>query len=43
VFSLLARWYFIHYIKPLCDAYIKAELAKAAMPRKRFIGETTDA
>lgn len=35
----LARWYFLHYLKPLCDTYPKAHMAKAEMPRKRYIGE----
>lgn len=35
----LARWYFLNYLKPLVDAHLKAETAKAAMPRKRYIGE----
>lgn len=37
----LARWYFVTYLKPLCDDYIKAQLAKAAMPSvRRHIGDT---
>lgn len=34
----LARWYFLHYLKPLCDSYLTAERAKAGV--KRHIGDT---
>lgn len=35
----LARWYFVNYIQPLIDAHLKAQAAKAEMPRQKFIGE----
>jgi len=31
----LARWYFINYLKPLCDDYLKAQMAKADMRARR--------
>jgi hypothetical protein len=34
----LARWYFINYLKPLCDDYLKAQMAKQGM--KKHIGDT---
>lgn len=36
----LAHWYYLNYIRPLIIAEIKAEAAKAAMPRHRYIGDT---
>lgn len=37
----LARWYFVNYLKPLCDAYIKQQMAKAAIRNARpHIGDT---
>jgi hypothetical protein len=38
--TAIARWFFVNHLKPLCDDYIRAELAKAAMgKRKKYIGE----
>jgi hypothetical protein len=29
--NAIARWFFVNHLKPLCDDYIRAELAKAEM------------
>jgi hypothetical protein len=39
ILEAIARWYYLNYIKPLVDADIKAQAARDAMPRKRYVGE----